>query len=170
MEKEHYISLLWTKSFLKSRTPPHQSQYLTRIKQWIFKAKIPLLAKTCLNFNCTDNRYPYFSALSPLRWMSEVEHRQLHHWLDLAWVQIWRIERHMEKPSKEPSTLAYFFSAVDNKHRTCKKLTEFVFVYRQQYTILFSVLIQQMIRNSNSHPISSWKVSEMIQTSPLPVS
>jgi len=68
----------------------------------------------------------------------------------------------MEKPSKKPSTLENFFSAVDNKYRTRKQLTEFVSAYRLQYIILPRVFIQQINRKYNLHSISSLKVFEKI--------
>lgn len=74
----------------------------------------------------------------------------------------------MEKPSKEPSTLANFFSAVDKKYRTSDQLIEFVFVDRQQYTILPSVFIQEWNRKYNLHSRSSLKVFERYNTSPAP--
>lgn len=61
--------------------------------------------------------------------MFEAEHRRVHQLLHLAQVPIWRIYRHMEKPSKRlPSMLAHFFSAADNKYRTSEQLAEFVSV------------------------------------------
>lgn len=74
----------------------------------------------------------------------------------------------MEKPSKEPSTLANFFSAVDKKYRTSDQLIEFVFVDRQQYTILPSVFIQDWNRKYNLHSRSSLKVFERYNTPLLP--